>query len=119
MYSTHNEERSVVPERVLRTLKNKIYKHMTAISENIYFHVLDYIVDEYNNTYHETVKMKPTDVKHDYFAKYNEESNKKDSKFIISDHVRISKHKNFFLKGYTPIWSEEVFVVKKLFLEDT
>ena len=52
MYSTYNEGRSVVAERFIRTLKNKIYKHMTAISKNAYFDVLDGIVNKYNNTYH-------------------------------------------------------------------
>ena len=80
MHSTYNEGESVVAERFIRTLKNKIYKHMTAISKNVYFHVLNDIVDEYNNTYHKTIKMKPIDVKSTSFAEYNEESNKKDSK---------------------------------------
>ena len=61
MYSTHNEGKSVVAERFIRTLKNKIYKHMTAISKNVYYNVLNDIVDEYNNTYHTTIKMKPLD----------------------------------------------------------
>ena len=87
---------------------------MTAISKNVYFDVLDDIVDEYNNTYHKIIKMKPVDVGDDSFAEYNEKSNKKDSKFKIGDHVRISKFKNIFAKGYTPNWSEEIFVVKKL-----
>ena len=104
----------VVAERFIKTLKNKIDKHMTAISKNVYFDVLDDIVDEYNNTYHKTIKMKPVDVKSDSFAKYNEESNEKDPKFKVGDHVRISKFKNVFAKGYTPNWSEEIFVVKKI-----
>ena len=58
MYSTYNEGNSVVAERFIGTLKNKIYKHMTTISKNVYFDVLDYIVDEYNNTYHKTITMK-------------------------------------------------------------
>ena len=57
MYSTHNEGKSVVIGRIIRTLKNKIYKHMTAISKNVYFDVLNDIVDEYNNLYHQTIKM--------------------------------------------------------------
>ena len=114
MYSTHNEGKSVVAERFIRTLKNKIYKHMTSISKNVYFDVLENIVDKYNNTYHSTIKMKPTDVKDNNFTKYIEESNKKDPKFKIGDHVRISKFKNIFAKGYTPDWSEEIFVVKKI-----
>ena len=71
MYSTYNEGKSVIVERFTRTLKNKIYKHMTAISKNAYFDVLDDIVDEYNNTYHKTIKMKPVDVGDDSFAEYN------------------------------------------------
>ena len=109
MYSTHNEGKSVVAERFIRTLKNKIYKHITAVGENVYFNVLHDIVDKY----HKTIKMKPKDVTSDSFAEYNEESNKKDPKFKASDHVRISKYKNIFAKGYAPNWSEEMFVVKK------
>ena len=63
MYSTHNEEKSVVAERFIRTLNSKIYKYMTSISKNVYIDQLDDIVDEYNNTYHTTIKMKPIDVK--------------------------------------------------------
>ena len=77
MYSTYNEGKSVVAERFMRTLKNKIFKHMTAISKNVYFDFLNYIVEEHNNTYHRTIKMKPTDVGDDSFAEYNEESNEK------------------------------------------
>ena len=87
---------------------------MTAISKNVYIDVLDDIVDEYNNTYHRTIKMKPIDVGDDSFAEYNEESNKKDPKFKVGDHVRISKYKNIFAEGYSPNWSEEVFVIKKI-----
>ena len=114
MYSTYNEGKSVVAERFIRTLKNKIYKHMTTISKNIYFDVLDDIVDEYNNAYHKTIEMKPVDVGDDSFAEYNEESNEKDPKFKVGYHVRISKFKNVFAKGFTPNWSEEIFVVKKI-----
>ena len=67
MYSTHNDGKSVVAERFVRTLKNEIYKHMTAISKNVYFDVLDNFVDKYNNTYHRTIKMKPINVKNDFF----------------------------------------------------
>ena len=114
MYSTHNEGKSVVAERFIRTLKNKIYKHMTTISKNVSFDVLDDIVDEYNNTYHKIIKMKSIDVKNDSFAEYNEEFNEKDPKFKVGDHVRISKCKNISAKGYAPNWSEETFVVKKI-----
>ena len=67
MYSTHNEGKSAVAERFIRTLKNKIYKHMTVILKNVYFDVLDNIVDEYNDTYHKTIKMKPIDGKSNFF----------------------------------------------------
>ena len=87
---------------------------MTAISKNVYFDVLDDIVDEYNNTYHKTIKMKPLEmVGDDSFAEYNEESNEKDPIFKVGDHVRIPKSKNVFSKGYIPNWSEEIFIVKK------
>ena len=102
VYSTYNEEKSVVAERFIRTLKNKIFKHMTAISKNVYFDVLDNIVNKYKNTVHITIKMKPFDIMDDSYVKYNENLNKKDPKFKIGDHVRISKHKNIFAKGYTP-----------------
>ena len=113
-YSTFNEGKSVVAERFVRTLKNKIFKHMTAISINIYFNVLDDIVNKYNNTVHRTIKMKPIDVTSNSFAEYNENSNKKNPKFKVGDHVRMSKYKNIFAKGYAPNWSEEIFIVSKI-----
>ena len=69
---------------------------MTAISKNVYYDVLDDIVNEYNNTYHRTIGMKLIDIKSDSSAEYNEESNEKDPKFKAVDHVRISKYKNIF-----------------------
>ena len=85
---------------------------MTAISKNVYFDVLDYIVDKYNNTVHRTIKVKPIEVTDDYYAEYDEHPNMQDPKFKVSDNVRISKYKNIFSKGYTPNWSE-VFIVNK------
>ena len=114
MYSTYNKGKSVFPEKFIRTLKNKIFKHMTAISKNIYFDVLDEIVSKYNNTVHRIIKMKPIDVTSDSYPEYNENSNKKDLKFKIGDFARVSKYKNVFAKGYAPNWSEEVFVVNKI-----
>ena len=124
---------------------------MTAISKNIYFDVLDDIVNKYNNTVHRTIKMKPIEVAGDFYVKCNKDSmklhsmklnsielhsnkkdpkfkvgdhvriskyksifNKKDPKFKVGDHVRISKYKSIFAKGYTPNWSEEVFVINKI-----
>ena len=63
MYSKHSEGKSVVAERFIRTLKTKIYKYMTSVSKNVYIDKLDDIVNEYNNTYHRTIKMKLVDVK--------------------------------------------------------
>ena len=114
MYSTYNEDKSVVAERFIRTLKNKLYKHMTAVSKNVYYDVLDDIVKKYNNTWHSTIKMKPRDVKDNNITKYVENFNKKDPKFNIGDRVRISKYKNIFAKRYTPNWSKEVFIVNKI-----
>ena len=68
MYSTYNEEKSVVAERFIRTLKNKIFKYMTAISKHVYFDALDDIVDKYNNTVHRTINMQPIDVTNDSYA---------------------------------------------------
>ena len=112
MYSTHNEGKSVVAERFIRAIKNKIYRHMTSISKNVYIDKLDDIVNEYNNKKHRTTKMKPIDVK-DTYIDFGKEVNVSDPKFKVDDHVRISKYKNFFFKGCTPDWSEEVFVIKK------
>ena len=109
MYSTYSIRKSVVAERFIRTLKSKIFKHMTAVSKNVYFDVWDNIVNKYNNTVHRSIKMKPTDVTSDVYAEYNEDSNEKDPKFKVGDHARISKYKNIFAKGYTQNWSEEVF----------
>ena len=63
MYSTYNEGKSVVAERFIRTLKNKLYKHMKASGKNVYYDVLDDVVNKYNNTKHSTINMKPIDVK--------------------------------------------------------
>ena len=101
MYSTYNEGKSVVVERFIRTLKNKLDKHMTASAKNVYYDVLDDVVNIYNNTKHSTIKMKPIDVG-DNKRVYIDEHNEKDSRFKVGDRVRISKFKNIFAKGYTP-----------------
>ena len=72
MYSTYNEGKSVVAERFITTLKNKIFKHMTAISKYLYFDGLNDIVNKYNNTVHTTIEIKPIDIMDDYYAEYNE-----------------------------------------------
>ena len=80
----------------------------------MYIDKLDDIVGEYNNTYHTTIKMKPVDVKENTYIDSKKEINDKDPKSKVGDHVRISKCKNIFAKGYTPNWSEEVFVISKI-----
>ena len=93
MYSTFNEGKSVVAERFIRTLKNKLYKHMTATGKNVYYDVLD-VGDNQRLCI--------------------EEHNEKDSRFKVGDRVRISKFKNIFAKGYTPNWSTEIFIINKI-----
>ena len=113
MYSTYNEDKSVVAERFIRTLKNKLYKHMKATGKIVYYDVLDDVVNKYNNTKHSTIKMKPIDVKNNKKV-YIDEHNEKDSKFKVGDRARISRYKNIFAKGYAPNWSSEIFIVNKI-----
>ena len=101
MYSINNEPKSVAPERFIRTLKTKIYKYMTSISKNVYADKLDDVVNEYNNTHHRTIKMKPIEVKDNAYIESSKEVNDKGPKFKVDDHVKISKNKNIFAKGYT------------------
>ena len=114
MYSTYNEGKSVVAERFMRPLKNKLYKHMTATGKNVYYDVLDDAVNKYNNTKHSTIKMKPVNVGDNNKRVYIDEHNEKDSRFKVGDTVRISKFKNIFAKRYTPNWSKEIFIVDKI-----
>ena len=119
MYLIHNEGKSVIVERFIRTLKNKIFKHMIAISKNVYFDVLDDIVNKCNNTVCRTIKMKSINVKGNTYLDSMElhskkEVNDKDPKFKVGDRVRTSNYKNIFAKGYIPNWSEEVFVISKI-----
>ena len=92
---------------------------MTAISKNICFDVLDDISNQYNSTVHRSIKMKPIEVTNDYYAEYNEHSmelhcNETIPKFTVGNNVRTSKYKSIFAKGYTPNWSEEVFIINKI-----
>ena len=98
MYSTYNEGKSVVAERFIRTLKNKLYKHMTAAGKNVYYGVSDDLVNKYNNTKHSTIKMKPIDVRDNNKRVYIDEHIEKYSRFKVGDRVRISKFKNIFAK---------------------
>ena len=96
---------------------------MTATGKNVYYDVLDDIVNEYNNTKHSSIKMKPIDVRDDTTKSsstarnkrmYIDEHNEKDSRFKVGDRVRISKFKNIFAKVYTPNWSAEIFIADKI-----
>ena len=113
MYSTNNHGKSVVAERFIKILKNRIYKHMTIIGKNVYY-VLDDIIKDYNNSIHSSINMKPKDVNDNSFIKNVEEINEKDPEFKMGYHVKISKYKNIFSKGYLPNWSEEIFVINKI-----
>ena len=114
MYSIHNEGKSVAVERFTRTLKTKIYKYMISVSKNVYIDKLDDLVDECNNTYHRTIKIKPIEVKNNTYIDSSKEVNDKCPKFKAGDHANIFKYKNIFGKGYTPNGSEEVFVIKEV-----
>ena len=80
----------------------------------LYIDKLNDIVDEYNNTYHRTIKMKPVDVKDNTYIDFKKEVDNKYPKFKVGDHVRISKYKNILAKGYMSSWSEEVFIISKI-----
>ena len=114
MYLTYNEGTSVVAEGFIRTLKNKLYKNMAGTCKNVYYNILDDAVNEYNNTKHSTIKIKPKDVKYNNKRVYIDEHNEKDSRFKVGDTVRISTFKNIFAKGYIPNWSKEIFIVDKI-----
>ena len=90
MYLIHNEGKSVAAERFIRTLKTKIYKYMTSVSKNVHINKLDDIVNEYNDTYHRTIKMKPVDVKNNTHIDFSKKVNDKDPIFKVGDHVRVS-----------------------------
>ena len=125
LYHTENEEKSSIVERWNKTMKNKLWKMFSANNNTVYWDKLDKLVDDYNNTYHSSIEMTPTE------ASKKENENKvfanlygdliylkpKKPKFSIGDKVRISKYKRrVFDKGYTPNWTEEVFVVDKVIL---
>ena len=88
IYSTHNKRKSVVADRFIQ-----IHKYMTSTSKSMYIDKLDDIVNEYNNTYHRTIKMKPVDVTSSTYIDFNVEKSNKDPDFEVSDDVRISKYK--------------------------
>ena len=114
MYSAHNDGKSVVAERFIRTLKNIICKYMILISKKVYIDKLDDIVNEYSNRYYRTIKKNVWCKIKRIYIDSSKEINGKDPKFKIGDIVRISKYKNIFGKRYVANLSEEVSVIKKV-----
>ena len=95
-------------------MKDLLEHQKITINKNVYYNVLDDVVNEYNNIKHNTIKMKPKDVGDDNNRVYIEGHNKKSARFNVGDRVRISKFKNIFAKGYTPNWSKEIFIANKI-----
>lgn len=122
LYSTENEEKSAVVERWNRTMKDKMYKYFTANNTWTYIDILDELVDLYNNTKHSTIKMTPVEASQKKQEKTVRKNiylkqiinNTKDPKFKVGDKVRIFKKKGTFEKGYTPRWTEELFIISKV-----
>ena len=115
MYSTHNERKSVTAERFIRTLRNKIYKYMSSVSENVFIDKLDDINNKYNNTFHSTIKMKADEVKSNTYIDFNKEINNKDRKLKIVEIGRILKYiKTFFQKTLFQIGLKKFLRLKKL-----
>ena len=102
MYSTLNKGKSAITEIFIRTLKNKIYKHIDFSIKKCVINKLDDIVNKCNNTYHSTIKLNPVEVKSSTYIDFDKRNNKEDPKFRDADHVRISKYKNIFTKDYVP-----------------
>lgn len=117
-YSTYSNIKAGMAERVIRTLKNKIYKHFTATGSLNWFKSLHKLILNYNNTKHTTIQCTPrearsmTNIK--LKKKYIKLQNLKKLKFKIGDKVRISKYKHNFNKGYTPNWTTEIFTISKI-----
>ena len=110
IYSTHNAGKSVIAERVIKTLKAKIYKKLTANDSKSYLPYSNKLVDQYNNTHHHSINEKP--INPDYSALTEKiDTNPKAVQFKVNDRVRITKYKNIFSKGYTKNWSREIFIV--------
>ena len=114
MYSTYNEGKSVVAERFIRILKNKIFKHMTAISKSVYFDVLDDIVNKYNNTVHRTINMKPIDVKDNTYVDSKKEVNDKIQDLKLEIMLEFLSIKLFLQKDTHQIGLKKFLLLVKL-----
>ena len=124
IYSTENEEKSCVVERWNRTMKEKMFKYFSANNTRKYIDILQNLVDQYNTTIHSSIKMTPVEA-----SKMENENqawknlhhhlhDRKEPKFKVGDKIRISRKKDFFEKGYTPRWTEEVFEITKVLYTD-
>ena len=110
VHSAHNEGKSVIAERFIKTLKSKICKKMIANDSKSYLPYLNKLVDDYNNTYKHSINKKPINA--DYSALTEDiESNPKAPKFKENDRVKITNYKNIFSKSYTKNWSREIFII--------
>lgn len=125
LYSTENEEKSSIVERWIRTMKSKMQKYFTANSTNVYVDILSDLVQKYNNTRHSSIKMKPVEASkksNENMVFYNLYPVSKQKpilpKLTTGDKVRIMKKKQFFEKGYTPNWTEEMFTIKQVLYTD-
>ena len=122
LYSTNNEEKSCVVERVNRTLKEKISKYFTAYNTTKYYDVLNRIVNEYNNTFHNTIKMTPVEgskkenERDIYERVFKDELCEKKPRYKVGDRVRITRYKGHFEKGYTTKWTSEIFIIDKVLM---
>ena len=114
MYSTYNEGKSVVAERFIRTLKKTIFKHMIAISKNVYFDVLHDIVSKYNDTVHRTIKMKPIYVMGDYYAEYNGILIKNILNLRLVTMLESQNIKTFLLKDILQVGQKKFLLLVKL-----
>ena len=114
MYLRHIEGKSIIAERFIRALKNRIYKYATLVSKSGFIDKLDDIVNKYNNTYHSTIKMKHSDVKSNTYSDSSKTINDKIANLKLVIMLEYQNTKIFFAKDYTRSWSEEVFVIKKV-----
>ena len=114
MYLTHNEGKPAIVERFIRTFKNNVSKYLASISKNAFIDKLEDMINNYNNKYHRTIKVKPVYVKWKTYFNFSKEVNDKDPKFKVGDFVSTSKFKNVFTKGDLPNGSEKDFVIKNV-----
>lgn len=122
-YSTYSTKKASIVERVIRTLKNKLYKAFSLNGNYNWINgVLSETICDYNNTTHRTIGQTPTSVNNNnkqnvfqrYIKLYQSKKIIKSTKFHVGDFVRISKHKGCFGKGYTPNWSTEIFKITEV-----